>query len=141
MSTGTLFGKRTWIGFGCAAGLLCVLLMLGAFLAVRCILPMTVVPVWLWISYGLAALIGGRVAATGQGRELCAFLPGMLLYMVAWLLALCSECKIDFPSVGVGITIAVMAGVVIAYLSCSKKKKRNRDGKRHKRPSMRTVRR
>lgn len=140
MSAGMLFGKRTWIGFGVTVGVMLLSLLLGALLAVRGILPAGGMAPWLWVSYGLAAFIGGRVAAVGQGRQLCALVPAVLLYALAWLLALCSECVIDFSAHGVGITIAVAMGAVIAFMSCGGKKKRSR-GKKGKRPAVRPVRR
>lgn len=140
MSAGMLFGKRTWIGFGVAIGVMVLSLLLGALLAVRGALPMEAVSPWLWVSYGLAALIGGRVAAIGQWRQLCALVPGVLLYVLAWLLALCSECSIDFSGGGLGITISVAAGIVVALMSCSRKKKRSHVGK-GKRPPVKPKRR
>lgn len=140
MSAGILFGKRTWIGIGVTIGVLILMLLLGALLIVRGILPMGAVSPWLWVSYGLAVLIGGRVAATGQGRQLCALVPGVVLYILAWLLALCSECTIDFAANGLGITAAIAIGMLIAFMSSSRKKKHRRN-KAAKRPSVRTIRR
>lgn len=140
MSAGILFGKRTWIGFGVSVGVLLVLLLFGAFFIVRGMLPMNAASPWVWVSYGLAALISGRVAATRQDQKLCALITGGMLYGFAWLLALCCECTLDFAANGIGITIAVFAGVLIALLGNKKKKKGSR-GRKVKRTSVRTVRR
>lgn len=140
MSAGILFGKRTWIGIGITVGILLIMVLFGSLLIVRGILPMGAVSPCLWISYGVAALIGGRVAAAGQGRKLCAFIPGAMVYVLAWLLALCSECMIDFTANGLGITVAVAIGMFIAFIGGRGKKKSNRTRK-VKRPSTRTLRR
>ena len=140
MSVGILFGKRTWVGFSIAIGILVVMLLLGALLIVQGLLPMRAVSPWLWASYGLAAFAGGRVAARGQGRKICAFLPGTTVYALAWLLALCSECAIDFAANGLGITIAVAVGMLVAFMGGKGKRKSSRSRKL-KRPSTRTLRR
>lgn len=139
MSVGILFGKRTWIGLGISLAVLILALLMGALLIVRGLLPMDAASPWLWISYFLAALLGGCVAA-GQGQQLCALMPGALLYILAWLLALCSECSIDFAANGLGITIAVVVGIIMALMKGRKKKKSSRSRK-GKRPSVRTIRR
>lgn len=140
MSAGILFGKRTWVGLGTAIVLLVLMLLLGALLIVRGQLPMGVASPWLWVSYGLSAFIGGRIAAAGQGRKLCAFMPGAMIYALAWLMALCSECMIDFSMNGLGITMAVVIGTIIAFVG-GKKKKRSSRNRKKKIPSTRTLRR
>lgn len=140
MSVGILFGKRTWVGVSIAIGILVVMLLLGALLIVQGLLPMRAVSPWLWASYGLAAFVGGCIAAAGQGRKLCAFVPGTMVYVLAWLLALCSECRIDFASNGLGITVAVGIGMLAAFMGCRGKKKRRRS-RSVKRPSAKALRR
>ena len=140
MSVGILFGKRTWIGVGAAISTLLLMVLLGSLLIVRGILPMEAVSPWLWLSYGLAAFAGGCLAAAGQGRKLCAFMPGTMVYVLAWLLALCSECRIDFASNGPGITVAVGIGMLVAFMGCRGKKKRRRS-RSVKRPSAKALRR
>ena len=126
MSTGVLFGKRTWSGVGVALGVLIVVLLIGALLVVRGILPMDAVSLWLWFSYGLAVFVGGRIAAAGQGRGVCAIVPGATLYVLAWLLALCSDCTIEFSANGLGITVAVAIGVLLALMGGKRRKKGTR---------------
>ena len=140
MSAGILFGKRTWVGLSVTVGVLLIMLLLGALLVVRGFLPMGAISPWLWVSYGLAVLIGGRIAAAGQGRKLCAFVPGAMIYVLAWLFALCSECMIDFDANGLEITIAVAIGTLIAFAGSRGKKKGSRRRKA-KIPSTRTLRR
>ena len=140
MSAGILFGKRTWIGFGIAVGILLIMVLLGALFIVRGLLPMGAVSPWLWVSYGVAAFAGGRVAAAGQGRKLCAFIPGIFVYVLAWLLALCSECMIDFAANGLGITIAVAIGMFIPFAG-GRGKKRSSRSRKVKRPSTKALRR
>ena len=130
MRAGVLFGKRTWWGFGVASGVLIVTLLIGALLVVRGILPMEAVSLWLWLSYGVSALSGGRVAAMGQGRDIRAVVPGTALYVLAWLLALCSDCTINFTANGLGITLAVAAGVLLALMGGKRRKKGTRKMKR-----------
>ena len=140
MSVGILFGKRTWIGVGAAISTLLLMVLLGSLLIVRGILPMEAVSPWIWLSYGLSAFVGGCLAAVGQGRKVCAFVPGMMVYVLAWLLALCSECRIDFASNGIGITVAVGIGMLAAFMGCRGKKKR-RYNRSVKRPAAKTLRR
>ena len=139
MNAGILFGKRTWIGLGVSIGVLSVSLLLGAFFIVRGLLPMNVASPWVWVSYGLATLIGGRITA-GKEKKLCALVTGAMLYGLAWLLAMCCESTVDFAANGIGITIAVFAGVIVVLLSSRHKKKGSR-GRKVKRTSVRTVRR
>ena len=140
MSVGILFGKRTWIGVGAAISTLLLMVLLGSLLIVREILPMEAVSPWLWLSYGLAAFVGGCLAAVGQRRKVCAFVPGTMVYVLAWLLALCSECRIDFASNGIGITIAVGIGMLAAFMGYRGKKKR-RYNRSVKRPAAKALRR
>lgn len=139
MRVGDLFGKRTWIGYGVSLGVLLLMLLLGSLLTVREVLPMNFVSPWLWISYGTAALLGGYIAAAGKGRHMCAIVPGTMLYVTAWLFALCSECPITFAANGLGITVAVCMGMILALI-CRKGKKRSRSRK-VKRPSARRIQR
>ena len=139
MRVGALFGKRTWIGYGVSLGILLLMILLGSLLTVREVLPMNFVSPWLWISYGAAALLGGYIAAAGKGRHMYAIIPGTLLYVTAWLFALCSECPIAFASNGLGITAAVCMGMLLALI-CRKGKKRSRS-RNIKRPSVRRIQR
>ena len=137
MNVGMLFGKRTWIGFGVSVMGMITLLSLGALLVIKGVIPMNIAPLWLWISYGIAAMVGGRIA--GKSLQACAFMPAGLLYIVAWGMALCSECEISFITNGVGITVAVLAGAIIAFLTSGKKK--HKKSIRGKRPVPRSIRR
>lgn len=138
MNIGVLFGRRTWIGFGAALILMVLWLMLGALLAVRGIVSDGIV-VWIAAGYLVSSFLGGCVAGKGQGRRLCAMVPALLLYVVVWLLALCSERVVDFASCGVWYTAAVALGAAAAWIRCGGKKKRR--GKVTKRRPVRTVRR
>lgn len=137
MNVGMLFGKRTWIGFGVSVMGMITLLSLGALLVIKGVIPMNITPLWLWISYGIAAMVGGRIA--GKSLRVCAFMPAGLLYIVAWGMALCSECEISFIANGAGITVAVAAGAIIAFLTSGKKK--HKKSIRGKRPVPRSIRR
>lgn len=140
MNLEKFFGKRTWIGVCVSFSVIMVFLLLGALFLVRGIVPMKLTSLCLCLSYGAAALTGGCVAAAGQKNRVCALLPGVVLYVTAWLAALCSENGIDFSANGIGITVAVAVGIGIACLSCGKKKKYHR-GKIPMRPPVKTVRR
>lgn len=140
MRLGVLFGKRTWIGFGVTVGVVVLSLLLGALLAVRGILPAGSITPWICATYAIAAFLGGCVAAMGQGRRLCGLVPAVLLYALMWLLALCSECVIDFAANGVAFTCAVLLGGIAAYMSRRGKKKSHRV-KPVKRPVSRVARR
>jgi len=129
MGMRTFFGKQTWIGFSVATGAMILFLLLGALLFVRGIIPIHMAPLWLQGSYGLSAFAGGRIAAAGKSRRLCAIAPGTLLYAAAWLAALCSECTLDFAQHGLGITVAVAIGVILAYVGSGRKKKKHRHDK------------
>ena len=139
MRVGDLFGKRAWIGYGVSLCVLLLMILLGSLLTVREVFPMNFMPPWLWISYGAAALLGGYIAAAGKGRHMCAIVPGTMLYVTAWLFALCSECPITFAANGLGITVAVCMGMILALI-CRKGKKRSRSRKM-KRPSARRIQR
>lgn len=140
MHMGMIIDRRTGIGFGTSICFIVLSLLLCALLLVRGALPMSAAVAWLWGSYGLAALFGGRVAAAGQGRKLCAFLPAMLLYALVWLLALSCKGEINFASLGIGTTIAVMAGALLAYMTVGGKR-RKKNLQRKKYPMTRTTRR
>ena len=140
MSGGILFEKRTWIGLGAAVGVMGVVFLLGSLLIVHGVLPIGTAAPLVWIGYGMAAFIGGRVAAASKRGWLCACIPGLMLYVLAWLLALCCEGKIDFSANGAGITIMVVLGILAAALG-SKPKKKRRHGKRGKGTVKRTIRR
>lgn len=116
--------KQTWIGFSAAVGITVFSLLLCALLMVRSILPESAAPMWLWITYGLASFLSGRIAAKGQGRQVCAFLPAAILYGSLWLLALSCKGNIQFPSHGIGITISALVGALLAFLTAGRKKKK-----------------
>lgn len=138
MRGGILFEKRTWIGLGAAVGIMGVVFMVGSLLMVHGVLPMEAASPLVWSSYGLAALIGGRVAAAGKRERLCACVPGLIIYVLAWMLALCCEGRIDFFANGIGITIMVILGILTAVL-WSRPRKKSRHSKRGKRSVTRTI--
>lgn len=140
MQIDMFLNRRTGIGFGAAVCSMVLSLLLCALLLVRGVLPMSAATVWLWISYGLAALLGGRIAAAKQGGRLCAFFPAAFLYVLIWLLALGCKGEINFTAFGIGVTAAVIVGTLLAYMTAgSKRKKRSSYSK--KRPAARTSRR
>jgi hypothetical protein len=132
--------RRTVAGFGVAVCMAVLSLLLCALLIVRGILPERTANIWLWITLGFASFLGGRLAAAGQGRQMCAFLPAAFLYGLIWLLALSCKEKIQFATQGVGITIAVATGALLALLTTREKRKKPSQHNR-KHPSGHTLRR
>lgn len=139
MEVGRLFGKRTWVGFGASVGTIAILLLLGAFLVVRGLLPYKAVVVWISMCYLVAAFIGGKIAEGGKGYKTSAFMPPLLLYVIIWFLALGCGTDIAFSSEEIYMTVAVLVGTVAAFITGGGKRKRR--GKVPKRPVKRTVRR
>lgn len=137
---GWMINKRTGIGFGVAICTIILSFLLCALLMVRNVLPESTAAAWIWVTYGLAALFGGRISAAGQGRQLCAFLPAAFLYGLVWLLALSCKGEIQFASQGLGVTIAVFIGAVLAFATVGgKRKKKSHHGR--KQHGVRTLRR
>ena len=132
--------KRTGVGFGVTVAFMMLSLMVCAFFLVRGVVPERAVNLWLWISYGLAAMLGGRIASAGKGRQVCALFPAILLYVLVWLLALSCKGNIQFFTQGTGSTIAIAIGSLFSLLTAGKPKKK-KDLRRKKRPTGRTVRR
>ncbi len=132
--------KQTGIGLGASVCMVLLSLLFCALLLVRGALPESTVKAWLWVSYGLAALFGGRIAAAGQGRELCALLPAAFLYGLVWLLALSCKVEIQFATLGIGITVAVIIGALLAFMTANRKRKKKSHYNK-KRPVARTLRR
>ncbi|MBR5571989.1 MAG: hypothetical protein IKV99_05050 [Oscillospiraceae bacterium] len=132
--------KRTGIGFVATMCIAVLSLLLCALLMVRGILPESAAGVWLWITFGLASFIGGKLSAAGQGRQACAFLPAAFLYGLIWLLALSCKGEIRFAVHGIGITAAVVVGALLAFLTtCGKRRKKSPHGR--KRPVGHALRR
>ena len=126
--------KRTGIGIVAAVFMMILSLMACALLLVRRVIPTDTASIWLWISYGFATLMGGRIAAKGQGRQLCALIPAIFMYVVIWLLALGCKGGLNFSAHGIGITICVTIGAVIAFISSGRNRKtRSPHSKRHSR--------
>lgn len=125
-----IMNKRTAIGVGVSVCIMVLSLLLCAFVLVRGVLPQQFAPAWLYVSYGFAALLGGRVAVK-QGSGYFALLPSLCLYLLAWILALTCKGDIQFFPLGPGITIAVLLGGVLAYLLSGKKRRRTTQRRKH----------
>ena len=121
---GWIIDKRTALGFVTAICIIIVSLLLCAFFLIRSILPENSATIWIWVSFGLAVLFGGRIASKGQGRQPCALIPALLVYVLVWLLALSCKEEIIFSSCGIGSTVALVSGALLAFISTGAKKKK-----------------
>lgn len=114
---GHIWDRRTWIGLLAALLLLLVLFAAVAFLVGKEWLSETAIPTAVCISYSLAAVLGGSIAARGKGNRLLRSMTVCaLLYAVIWIAALSSGGAIRFGATGVWITAALVGGALLAAL-------------------------
>ena len=118
------FGKRTWLGLAASVAALLLLVMLGALLVVKGILPSGMTAGWVYGSCGLAAFLGGRVARKSGGEAILSLITAALLYVLLWCVALASSQPLDFQSHGLWITGAVFGGGFLSGVLCRGKKRK-----------------
>lgn len=109
--------KRTWLGIGTVLLTELLLLMLGALLTLRAVLPVDGAMTWCCVSWGVAACVGGRLALRGreEGR-----LPVVLAAAVgAYLLSQTAALALGgaaFSGGGLSLALCLLGGALLAGL-------------------------
>lgn len=125
------FDKRILIGAAAALAAVIVFFALtAAFLSKGWLTLDSQVPA-ICLSYGIAALLGGMIAARGKGKRLqrCLLVCAML-YALIWIAALSSGQAVRFLPEGAWFTAALIGGSIVAALAAPTSSKKGKVPKR-----------
>lgn len=109
--------KRTWLGIGGALLTELLLLMLGALLTLRSVLPVDGTMTWCCVSWGAAACVGARLALRGreEARLPVALAVAVGAYLLSWAAALALG-DASFSNGGLPIALCQLGGALLAGL-------------------------
>lgn len=112
-----MVGKRTWLGIGTVLLTELLLLMLGALLTLRAVLPVDGAMTWCCVSWGVAACAGARLALRGreEGRLPVVLAVAVGAYLLSWIAALALG-DVDFSNGGLPIILCLLGGGLLAGL-------------------------
>lgn len=109
--------KRTWLGIGTVLVTELLLLMLGALLTLRAVLPSDGAMTWCCVSWGVAACAGARLALRGRedGRLPVVLAVAVGAYLLIWVAALALGGA-DFSNGGLPFALCLLGGALLAGL-------------------------
>lgn len=109
--------KRTWLGIGGVLLTELLLLMLGALLTLRSVLPVDGTMTWCCVSWGAASCAGARLALRGreEARLPVALAVAVGAYLLSWAAALALG-DVSFSNGGLPIVLCLLGGALLAGL-------------------------
>lgn len=109
--------KRTWLGIGVALLTELLLLMLGALLTLRSVLPVDGTMTWCCVSWGVATCVGARLALRGreEARLSVALAVAVGAHLLGWAAALALG-DASFSNGGLPIALCLLGGALLAGL-------------------------
>ena len=125
--------KNTWIGLAVSAAILFLGLAVGALLISRCDFSEETQRLYLITISAATAFTGAFVAAKGRSEYLLrALAECALLYLLLWVMTLCTEGKACLDQFAVKVTAAVWGGGLLAGIVAPRKNRKQRKKSGHK---------
>ena len=125
--------KKTWIGLTVSVAVLFFGLAVGALLISRGDFTEETQRLYLIVISAVASFAGAFIAAKGRGEYLLrALVVCALLYLLLWVMTLCTEGKACLDQFAVKVTAAVWGGGVFAGIAAPRKSRKQRKKSGHK---------